>query len=138
MTDVIVDASVTAPFFLAEERGDQSDELMAVLTDGRAIVPQHWKLEIANLGRKAVRRERITRQEMHEGIALLSTWPVKVDRFTDDWAWSRTLDIASDNDLTSYDAAYLELAKRTGLELATADKALHRAAKREGVNLFSL
>ena len=138
MNDVIVDASVAAPLFLADEQGDQSDELMSVLTDGRAIVPQHWRLEIANLGRKAVRRERITRQEMHEGIALLSTWPVQVDRFTDDWAWSRTLDIASDNDLTSYDAAYLELAKRTGLELATADGALRRAAEREGVKLFPL
>ena len=138
MNDVIVDASVAAPFFLADESGDRSDELIAVLTDGRAIVPQHWRLEVANLGRKAVRHKRITRQELYEGIALLATWPVRVDRLTDESAWSRTLDIASDNDLTTYDAAYIELAKRTGLALATADKALRRAALREGVNLFPL
>ena len=138
MIDVVVDASVTAPFFIADESGDRSDELMSVLTDGRALVPQHWRLEVANLGRKAVRQKRITREELQEGIALLSTLPVRVDRLTDELAWSRILDIASDNDLTSYDAAYLELAKRRGLALATADKALRRAAARDGVSLFPL
>lgn len=138
MTDVIVDASVAAPFFLADEAGDRSDDLMTVLTDGNAVVPQHWRLEVANLGRKAVRQQRISREELQEGIALLSTWPVRVDRLTDEFAWSRTLDIASDNDLTSYDAAYLELAKRTGASLATSDKALCKAALREGVSLYPL
>jgi predicted nucleic acid-binding protein len=138
MSNVVVDASVAAPFFIADERGDRLDELITVLTDGRALVPQHWRLEVANLGRKAVRQMRISREELQEAIALLSTWPVRVDRLTDEMAWSRTLDIASDNDLTSYDAAYLELAKRTGFALATADKALRRAAPREGVSLFPL
>ena len=138
MTDVVVDASVTAPFLIADEAGDCSDDLLAALTDGRAIVPQHWRLEVANLGRKAVRQKRITREELEEGIGLLAILPVRIDGLTDELAWSRILDIASDHDLTSYDAAYLELAKRSRLPLATADKALIRAARRESVRLFRL
>ena len=136
MSDVIVDASVTAPFLIPDEAGDRSGRLIEKLVGGNAIVPQHWRLEVANLGRKAVRQARMTREELHEAVALLGTWPVRVDGQTNDLAWSRILDIASDNNLTSYDAAYLELAKRTGLPLATADRALLHAAPREGVKLF--
>ncbi|HVL29659.1 MAG TPA: type II toxin-antitoxin system VapC family toxin [Sphingomicrobium sp.] len=138
MTDVIVDASVAAPFLIADEAGDRSDQLLAVLTDGRAIVPQHWRLEVANLGWKAVRQKRITRAELQEAMALLATLPVRVDRGTDEFAWTRILDIALDQDLTSYDAAYVELAKRNGLPLATIDKALVRVAPKVGVVLFRL
>ena len=138
MTDVVIDASVAAPFLIADEAGDRSDDLMVVLTDGYAVVPQHWRLEVANLGRKAVRQKRISKEELQEGIALFATFPIRVDGLTDELAWSRILDIASENDLTSYDAAYLELAKRRGLALATADRALRRAAPREGVSLFPL
>jgi len=138
MIDVVVDASVTAPFLIADEAGDCSSDLLAVFTDGRAIVPQHWRLEVANLGRKAVRQKRITREELEEGIGLLAILPVRTDGLTDELAWSRILDLASDHDLTSYDAAYLELAKRSRLSLATADKALIRAARRESVRLFRI
>lgn len=138
MTNVVVDASVTALYLIADEAGDRSDGLMAVLTDGNAVVPLHWRLEVANLGRKAVRQKRMTRGELQEGVALLGKMPVNVDDRTDELAWTRILDLASDHDLTSYDAAYLELAKRRGLALATADKALRRAAPREGVALFPL
>ena len=138
MSDVVVDASVVAPFLIPDESGEQSDAVLSALVAGRGVVPQHWRLEIANLGRKAVRQKRMTRAEMHEAITLLATLPVNVDRQTDEMAWSRTLDLASDHDLTSYDAAYLELAKRNGLPLATVDKALAKAAVQQGVALFGL
>jgi predicted nucleic acid-binding protein len=40
--------------------------------------------------------------------------------------------------LTSYDAAYLELAMRTALPLATLDQDLRKAASAEGVSLLGL
>ena len=51
-------------------------------------------------------------------------------------AWHDTLALARSHRLTSYDAAYLELALRRGLPLATRDKALQAAARLEGVPLL--
>ncbi|HEY6662435.1 MAG TPA: type II toxin-antitoxin system VapC family toxin [Sphingomicrobium sp.] len=138
MTSAVVDASVTAPFILADEAGDLSDRLLAVLTEGQAIVPQHWRLEIANLGLTAVRRSRITFAELENGLKLLDEFQIVLDPDTDRSAWRRTLGLAALHDLTSYDAAYLDLAKRRSLQLATRDGNLVRAAEREGVLLFPL
>jgi predicted nucleic acid-binding protein len=138
MSSAVVDASVVAPFLLADEAGDQSERVLALLTDGVAFVPQHWRLEIANLGLMAVRRRRISVSELNEGIKLLGDFQLSVDPDTDRHAWRRTLELAALHDLTSYDAAYLDLAMRRGLQLATRDAKVVRAAEREGVLLFPL
>jgi len=138
VTALVVDASVIAPFLIADEAGDRSEPLMEALLSGSAVAPQHWRLEIGNLGRKAVRHGRITPQELFEGIALFATLPVHIDSQTDELAWSRILDLSSEHDLTTYDAAYLELARRTGLPLASVDSALMRASESMSVSLFRL
>lgn len=133
---VVVDASAVAPFLIADEAEDRSERLLTLLTQAGALAPHHWRLEVANLGRMAVRRKRITRQELEKGLALLSDFRIAIDDECDRHSWGRTLALASDHDLTSYDAAYLELALRRELPLATFDRALLQAAPRVGVKVF--
>ena len=138
MITAVVDASVVAPFILADEAGDQSDRIVELLTAGMALVPQHWRLEMANLGLMAARRGRVSVVELEEALKLLDDFQIVVDPDTDRHAWRRTLSLAVLHDLTSYDAAYLHLAKRRALQLATRDAKLIRAAERESVLLFPL
>ncbi|OGS52411.1 MAG: hypothetical protein A3J40_11370 [Erythrobacter sp. RIFCSPHIGHO2_12_FULL_63_10] len=63
--------------------------------------------------------------------------PVAIDEETDARAWGATLDLARAEDLTLYDAAYLELAERRGWSLATCDAALTKAARRRGVEIVT-
>ncbi|HZY71671.1 MAG TPA: type II toxin-antitoxin system VapC family toxin, partial [Edaphobacter sp.] len=62
--------------------------------------------------------------------------PVNVDMETDRQAWGATLQLAARHKLTVYDAAYLELAQRRGLPLATLDGALRTAAEAEKIVLL--
>jgi predicted nucleic acid-binding protein len=138
VTIAVVDASVVAPFILADEAGDQSDRVLELLTAGMALVPQHWRLEMANLGLTAARKGRVSVAELEEALKLLEDFQIVVDPDTDRHAWRRTLSLAVLHDLTSYDAAYLDLAKRRALQLATRDAKLIQAAERESVLLFPL
>ena len=138
MTSAVIDASVTGPLILADEAGDISDRLLSVFADGQAVVPQHWRLEIANLGLIAVRKRRVSIAELEQGLKLLDEFQIVIDSETGRSAWNRSLDLAALHGLTSYDAAYLELAKRRSLQIATRDANLAKAADREGVLLFPL
>ena len=62
--------------------------------------------------------------------------PVRVDPDTDRQAWGATAQLAARQRLTLYDAAYLELARRRGLPLATLDRELRTAASDEEVALL--
>lgn len=64
-------------------------------------------------------------------LADLALLPIRVDPETDDHAWSATLRLANFHKIPIYDAAYLELAQRKGLPLATLDQDLARAARLE-------
>jgi len=69
-------------------------------------------------------------------LAELSDLPIAIDRLTNRQAWSATLQLCDRFGLTPYDAAYLELARRRGLPLATLDGELVRAAQAENVSLL--
>jgi predicted nucleic acid-binding protein len=69
-------------------------------------------------------------------LADLGLLPIRLDPETDRQAWGRTAQLASRHRLTLYDAAYLELAQRRGLPLATLDRELRTAALTEGMSLL--
>ena len=104
---------------------------MAVLeqvTDVGAIVPALWRLEVANALQMAVRRGRIDASFRDASLADLGKLDIQIDAETDRHAWTTTLQLAGRLQLTVYDAAYLELAQRCALPLATLDEALRTAA----------
>jgi predicted nucleic acid-binding protein len=82
----------------------------------------------------AVRRKRITNQQRSGYLARIPQLPVLADH-ADPAIILKLPDLAYTYDLTNYDAAYLELAMRRKLSLATTDQALRRAAGKAGVDL---
>jgi predicted nucleic acid-binding protein len=132
---VVVDSSATLAWVYADETTKAINEVFAGVNERGAWVPALWRLEVANVLEMGVRRGRhdaAFRDATLEDLALL---PIGVDPDTDRHAWGATMRLANRHKLTVYDAAYLELAQRRGLPLATLDKDLRQAAKAEGVVL---
>ncbi|MHB8255383.1 MAG: type II toxin-antitoxin system VapC family toxin [Acidiferrobacter sp.] len=129
----VADASMTLAWYLRDEDAESANRVRERLLGEGICVPAHWVLEVCNALLVATRRGRITIQEMSELLPDLRLLPETVDHQTDAAAWSTTLDLAKAHGLTLYDAAYLELALRRELPLATLDKRLHGAAIAAGV-----
>ena len=137
MSDVVLDASLFGPLIIADEAEELHDALMPLLIEGRGIVPEHWRLEVTNLGLVALRRKRLDRRELLEAMARVDAFAVRTDPATSQMSMGRTLDLALHHGLTSYDAAYLELALRLSLPLFSKDKALRKAAVDTGTRLHA-
>ena len=101
--------------------------------DQGAVVPELWHLEIANVLLQAEKRGRITAADIAMRLALIAELPITTDNEAIARAWREILPPARAEGLTTYDAAYLELAIRRGLPLMTKDAALVAAAGRSGV-----
>ena len=104
----------------------------------QAHVPPLWPLEVANALLVGEHRRRITPAETARFLAILATFPITVDDETVAHAWLDTMHLARAQNLSSYDAAYLELALRGGLPLAALDGKLKTAAQAVGVPLFEV
>jgi predicted nucleic acid-binding protein len=107
----------------------------AVADDG-ALVPALWRLEVANSLTMAVRRRRIDPDFRRAALADLALLDITTEQQTDSYAWTDTLNLADRFQLTVYDAAYLELAQRRALPLATLDQDLRNAAMAIGVEVL--
>lgn len=112
---------------------DYARKVLARLVDGEdAIVPNLWALEAANVISKEIRKGNITQAEANQFIALLGELDIQPDPDTHNHAMSDTLALAQQYGLSSYDASYLELALRKGVQVATVDKDLAEAVRRAG------
>jgi predicted nucleic acid-binding protein len=130
---LVLDSSATLAWIHGDEKNAAIDAVFDQVAERGAIVPNLWHLEIANGLTVAVRRKRLSaaaRQEALDDLALLD---IAVDDETSLHAWRATVQLAELHMLSLYDAAYLELAQRKRLPLATLDKALARAAVSAGV-----
>lgn len=130
---LIVDASIVLAWYLVDEVTPQTDAVFEQVARHGGHVPSLWKLEVANSFRTAVRRQRMTKQYRDQSLADLTKLQLTIDTHTDQHAWSATLALSDQYDLTTYDAAYLELAVRKSLPLATLDNKLAQAARSAGV-----
>jgi predicted nucleic acid-binding protein len=132
----VLDASLALAWVFDDEGSPPLDILARVRSDG-AFVPGHWRLEVANALRIAVRRRRFTDEFAAASLVDLNGLRITVDPETDRHAWGRTRQMSDEYDLTVYDAAYLELALRLALPLASYDRNLNRAAKRARVEVLA-
>lgn len=126
---LVVDSSVTLAWFFEDERTDAADALMRQVAKTGAVVPSLWRLEIANALQYAMRRKRIDMTFRDATLEDLRSFPIAVDTETDQHAWGTTLSLAERYGLALYDAAYLELAQRLRLPLASLDKELRAACR---------
>jgi predicted nucleic acid-binding protein len=138
VTEVVVDCSVTMAWYFADEKCEYADAILEGMTGSlRIVVPSLWPLEVANVLVCAERRGRSTPSQAAAWLPLLEALPIVVDSQTGVRAWNDTLDLARLHSLSVYDAAYLELALRRGIPLATLDRKLSAASPKAGVALFT-
>jgi predicted nucleic acid-binding protein len=133
----VLDSSMTIAWLFEDERTEAAHRVMLDVVDAGATVPSLWRLEVANVLRNAVRRSRCDEDYVERSLSRLQRLPIAVDAETDAHAWGATRHLARELDLTLYDAAYLELALRTGQALASCDSALIAAAKRKRVEVLT-
>ncbi|MBM3521919.1 MAG: type II toxin-antitoxin system VapC family toxin [Alphaproteobacteria bacterium] len=137
MSRFVLDASVTFAWCFADEASPAADALLERADREGVVVPGIWALEVANVLLAAERRRRITTAPADRFVTLLAALPITVDRETADRALGDTIDLARQLKLTAYDVAYLELARRLRLPLATRDADLQRAARATSVRLLA-
>lgn len=133
---LVLDSSATLAWIYMDERSEAIAHVFDRLTAAGAWVPSLWRLEIANVLEMGVRRGRMDAAFRDATLADLELLPIMTDPDTGKHAWRATLRLAELHRLTLYDAAYLELAKRRGLPLASLDRELRAAAGLEGVELL--
>jgi predicted nucleic acid-binding protein len=133
---LVVDASVSAAWFLPDEATPYTEAALQATADREVVVPALWLLEMGNLLLGAARRGRIDDAKRRELVARAQALRVRVDR--EPVTMTTLDDLAARHGLTTYDAAYLELALRRGLPLATRDSALGTAMAAAGVVPASL
>jgi len=134
--EFILDCCVVMAWFFADERNDYAEEIFAAMPVCLTHVSQHWRLEIGHTLLVGERRGRCTEQQSAAFLADLKIHRIRLDTETDTHALAGTLALARRFGLTTYDAAYLELALRRNLPLATIDRPLAKAAALAGVPLF--
>jgi predicted nucleic acid-binding protein len=134
---LVIDASVALAWSFADEDSPYANSIRESLTHDSVIVPAIWPLEVANGLLQSERRGRSTQADSALIQASLGSLPIAVDQPVPDQYSAATLDIARSYNLTVYDAAYLELAMREGLPLASLDSDLRAAAERAGVQLVT-
>ena len=133
MKEFVLDCSATLPWVFASEATAETDALLDVLAaGGKAWVPALWHLELGNVLLHAQRKGRIDKAGIEKFLSTLDVYDIEVDPETMTVAWSRTLALAESFGLSVYDAAYLELALRRGLPLASLDDSLRRAMQKAG------
>lgn len=132
----VLDTSIALTWCFDDERTEQTEALFDRLATSPAVVPQNWPLEIANVLALAVRNGRLAAAQRVQFVATLQGLSINIDPFTTERALGEILSLADIHRLTTYDAAYLELAMRLGIPLATQDRELRLAATSVGVHLF--
>jgi predicted nucleic acid-binding protein len=136
MAEFVLDGSLALAWYFKDEADPYADAVAARFPAARALVPVIWPLEVANAVLMGERRYRSTEAQATKWLGYLGSLPIAVDDETNDRAWGELLSLGRAHRLSAYDAAYLELALRRSLPLATLDDKLKAAASAAGVPAF--
>lgn len=137
MTAFVLDASSALACILPDEQDPASEELLERWGRAGVHVPGLWHTEVLNTLLIAERRGRISRHDRLITLQDFKRLPTTVDGRVGAYAWDDVLPYAERFRLTVYDAAYLELAMRLSLPLATRDNQLADAGRRAGLTIFA-
>jgi predicted nucleic acid-binding protein len=133
----VLDGSVALAWFFEDEMSAYAESVEDSLERTAAVVPSLWALEVANALLVGERRKRTTAEKATEFTRLLSALPITFDDQASAHAFPEILSLARTHGLSAYDAAYLELALRRALPLASLDRRLKTAARAAGVALYA-
>jgi predicted nucleic acid-binding protein len=129
----VLDASVAVAWAFDEGGHPAAAATLALIRSDEGHVPSLWWFEVRNALIVNERRGRLREADTALFLRSLSRLPIVVDRAPDEEA---VLALARRHRLTVYDASYLELARRSGVPLATLDTRLAEAARREDIALI--
>jgi predicted nucleic acid-binding protein len=129
----VIDASIVAGLAFGEAPHPRITSAIDELAVSEALTPSLFFFEVRNALAVNERRGRTTPQGSADFLRRLARLPIRFASLPDDDA---LMTLARERKLTVYDAAYLELARREGLPLATLDRDLEKAVLAEGVALF--
>ena len=133
----VVDASMTLAWCFQDETTPFTEAVLnSLLGDSEAVAPAVWPLEVANALLVSERRKRITTADVSAVLKRIADLRITVDPIRVHDAFGTILFVARKDQLTEYDASYIELALREGLPLATLDSRLRDAARNNGVPLI--
>lgn len=133
---LIIDCSLTMAWCFADEYTEETAQIQDRLVAEAAVVPAHWFLEVANVLVMAEKRRRISAADSTQFVQLLAALDIEVDGESAARAFDHLMPLCRNYGLTSYDAAYLDLALRWQLPLATLDDDLRKAATTLGVHIL--
>ena len=133
---IVLDCSVTMAWCFEDECDDYADAVLDALAEAGGVVPSIWAFEVANVLIVAERRGRLKEADSSRFVELLRALPIAVEELPPDRVLSSVLSLAREFNISSYDAAYLELAMRTGAPLASRDERLQAACTASGASLF--
>ena len=137
MAHYVFDASICVAWCFEDETTEQVRNLfLRVCSDDRLIVPAHWPAEISNTFLQAQRRKRVTSNQVDRFWDQLDRFPFAVEPAPNVSLSKHALRLSEKHSLTAYDGAYLELAMRHRIPLATLDTQLASAAKKEQITLL--
>jgi predicted nucleic acid-binding protein len=132
----VLDASVALAWCFKDESDARAAAALDRLSSTACVAPAIWGLEVGNAVLVAERRGRLTAVEAMDVLSVLRDLQVEIDQTPQTTVFGPVLAIARAQQLSAYDAAYLELSLRRGLPLATLDARLAGAATKLGVDLF--
>ena len=133
----VLDVSVAAPWAAHSLATIYTDRVLLKLTSAVVVVPASWPLDLVDRLLPALVRGTVTEQRIEQLFLMLAALQIYVDDEGPFRVWPAMLDLARAHALSVRDAAYLELALRTNLPLATTDATLTRAANAAGVSIFT-
>jgi predicted nucleic acid-binding protein len=137
MDRLIVDASMAVAWIHPGQATPQSNALLAEVGSGTTLVqPALWPIEVANVLLVLERRGKLTRSERTEALETLSLLDIQIDHEMSALAFTRLSQLALDLGLSVYDAAYVELALRLKLPLASKVVPLREAARKRRVTVL--
>lgn len=134
----VIDNSVVMTWCFQDEVVPYADAVLDKLTEATALVPAIWPLEVINVLLVAEHKNRLYVADSTRFLSLLARLPIVVDRSWPERMMKDLLALGRTYSLSSYDTAYLELAMRQGLPIATLDKKLLEAARQVDIPILDV
>jgi predicted nucleic acid-binding protein len=133
----VVDASVVLTWCFPDESSALTEKVAQMFKQGdSAIAPSFWPHEVLNALLVGEKRKRISGDLIRTFLTDLATLPIVLQELQAEAVFDRIQSLSREHGLTTYDAAYLDLAQTNGLPVATLDEDLMRACARTGVALI--
>lgn len=134
---VVLDCSVAMAWCFEDETSAFTEAVLDAVVAGGAVAPGLWPLEVVNVLLVSERKKRLTPEQAALFLNRLLSLPIEIEGAVAADTWPRVQTLGRAHGLTAYDAAYLDVAARRGLPLATCDRALRSAAQAAGVALYA-